>query len=182
MTRERGADSAVVERIRRAIREVPDFPRPGIAFKDITPALADAELFAAMIRELAAPFRGTGVSHVAGVESRGFILAAPVAHALGAGFLPVRKGGKLPSRTVGRSYALEYGSDRLELHADACAAGSRVLVVDDVLATGGTAEAACGLVEDVGAEVAACLFLLEIEALAGRGRLEGRLVHVLLRD
>jgi adenine phosphoribosyltransferase len=158
---------------------VPDFPEPGIQFQDITPVLADAELLAAVVEAMAAPWRGSGVTHVAGVESRGFILAAPVALTLGAGFIPVRKPGKLPWRTRTREYALEYGSGRLEIHEDACPAASRVVLVDDVLATGGTATAACELLESLGAAVVGCGFLIAIDALAGASRLGGRRVSVL---
>ena len=172
-------DASLAERVRSALRDVPDFPKAGIVFKDITPVLADAALFAEVIAAMAAPYQGRGVTHVAGIESRGFILAAPVARALGAGFLPIRKPGKLPWRAVGQDYALEYGIDRLEMHADACAAGSRVLVVDDVLATGGTAAAGASLVEAVGGEVVGCAFLLAIQALGGEDRLGGRSLSVL---
>jgi adenine phosphoribosyltransferase len=171
---------ALVTRLQRVLRDVPDFPKPGIVFKDITPVLADAELFADVTSAMAAPFASMGVTHVAGIESRGFILAAPVAQALNAGFLPIRKPGKLPWRTAGRDYALEYGTDRLEMHVDACSAGARVLLVDDVLATGGTAAAACALVEDVGGTVVGCSFLLTIAALRGSDRLIGREVRSLL--
>ncbi len=170
----------LVARLRRALRHIPDFPRPGITFADITPALADAALFADCTAALAAPFHDEGITHVAGIESRGFIFAAPVAQMLGAGFVPIRKPGKLPWRTVGRDYALEYGVDRLEMHLDACPSTARVLVVDDVLATGGTAAAACALLEDVGATVVAAAFLLAIEGLSGNAALGGRAVHVLL--
>jgi adenine phosphoribosyltransferase len=129
---------------------------------------------------MAAPFAALGITRVAGVESRGFILAAPVAQALGAGFLPIRKPGKLPWRTAGRDYALEYGTDRLEVHVDACDEGARVLLVDDVLATGGTAAAACALIEDVGGTVVGCSFLLTIAMLRGKDRLIGREVRTLL--
>lgn len=172
-------DASLAERVRRTLRDVLDFPKPGIVFKDITPVLANAALFAEVIAAMAAPYQGRGVTHVAGIESRGFILAAPVAHALGAGFLPIRKPGKLPWRAVGQDYALEYGRDRLEMHADACAAGSRVLLVDDVLATGGTAAAGASLVEAVGGEVVGCTFLLAIGLLGGRARLGGRSLSVL---
>jgi adenine phosphoribosyltransferase len=172
--------SALVTRVRRALRDVPDFPKPGIVFKDITPLLADAALFAEVTAAMAAPFAASGVTHVAGIESRGFILAAPVAQALQAGFLPIRKPGKLPWRTAGRDYALEYGTDRLEMHVDACGAAARVLLVDDVLATGGTAAAACALIEDVGGTVVGCSFLLDIVGLGGRDRLSGRDVRSLL--
>ena len=175
-----GSRDDVRERIERALRVVPDFPSPGILFQDITPVLADASLLAAVIAALAQPWRDAGVTHVAGVESRGFILAAPVAVALGAGFIAVRKPGKLPSRLVGRDYALEYGSGRLELHEDACAKGSRVLVVDDVLATGGTARAACELVEAIGATVVACSFMVAIASLAGERMLRNHEIAVLV--
>jgi adenine phosphoribosyltransferase len=166
--RHAGESSASLrERLERSLRVVPDFPEPGILFQDITPVLADASLLAEVTAELAAPWRGAAITHVAGVESRGFILAAPVAVALGAGFIPIRKPGKLPSRTVAREYVLEYGSGRLEVHEDACGAGSRVLLVDDVLATGGTARAACELVESLGATVVGCSFLIAIDALQG---------------
>jgi adenine phosphoribosyltransferase len=167
------SDEALASRVTSALRDVPDFPRPGILFKDITPVLADAALFAAATRAMADAWRGRGITHVAGIESRGFILAAPVAQALEAGFVPIRKPGKLPWRSVAQEYALEYGRDRLEMHVDACGADSRVLVVDDVLATGGTAAAACALVEAAGGVVAGCAFLLEIGALEGAARLGG---------
>lgn len=176
-----GGPAALGRRIALRLRDVPDFPRPGILFKDITPLLADAALFAETIAAMAAPLRGAGITHVAGVESRGFIFAAPVALALGAGFIPIRKSGKLPARVVTREYALEYGTDRLEIHADACGPDARVLLVDDVLATGGTAAAASGLLEQVGATVVGCAFLLAIESLGGARRLDGRPLHVLLR-
>lgn len=169
-------------RLRAALRDVPDFPSAGIVFKDITPLLGDARLFAECTRAMAAPFAGAGITHVAGIESRGFILAGPVAQALGAGFVPIRKPGKLPWRTAGRDYALEYGRDRLEMHLDACPAPSRVLLVDDVLATGGTAAAACELIEEVGGIVAGAAFLLAIPALHGESRLAGRVTHALIRS
>lgn len=174
------ARDELAARLGRSIRDVPDFPKPGILFKDITPALADAHLLADITSAIAAPWTGEGITHVAGIESRGFILAAPVALALSAGFVPIRKPGKLPWKVAGREYALEYGTDRLEMHVDACARGSRVLLVDDVLATGGTAAAAAALVEDVGATVVGCAFLLSIGALRGAVRLRGRTVQVLL--
>jgi adenine phosphoribosyltransferase len=167
-------------RIAARLRDVPDFPQAGILFKDITPLLSDAPLFRDVIDELAAPFGSRSVTHVAGIESRGFILAAPVALALGAGFIPIRKPGKLPRQTVAREYALEYGTNRLELHADACAAGARVLLVDDVLATGGTAEAAAALIELIGGHVVGCAFLLAIGALDGAARMKDRELHTLL--
>jgi adenine phosphoribosyltransferase len=182
MTTAPATGEPLTERLARAIRDVPDFPRPGILFKDITPALADARLFADMTSALAAPWLGQGITHVAGIESRGFILAAPVALHLSAGFVPIRKAGKLPWKSTGRDYALEYATDRLEMHVDACAPGSRVLLVDDVLATGGTAAAAAGLIEDVGATVVGCSFLLSIGILRGIERLRGRTVRVLIES
>lgn len=172
----------VAARAALSLRDVQDFPKPGILFKDITPLLADAALFAAVTTAMAEPFRGSGITHVAGIESRGFILGAPIAQHLGAGFVPLRKPGKLPWRTRRREYALEYGTDALEAHEDACGSGGRVLLVDDVLATGGTAEAACALIETLGGNVAACAFLLEIPPLRGRNRLLGRTVDVFIRD
>jgi adenine phosphoribosyltransferase len=180
MTTSARESAALAARLQRVVRDVPEFPKPGIVFKDITPALADAELLAGIVAAMATPFHAMGVTHVAGIESRGFILAAPVALALHAGFLPIRKPGKLPWKTAGRDYALEYGSDRLEMHVDACTTRSRVLLVDDVLATGGTAAAACGLIEDVGGSVVGCSFLLAIGALNGKQRLQGRRVVTVL--
>ena len=159
--------------LRRAIRDVPDFPKPGILFKDITGMLADAVLLRRAIDAMAAPFATQRVTHVAGIESRGFILGAPVALALGAGFIPLRKPGKLPSAVERVDYALEYGTDALEAHRGMLHAGHRVLIVDDVLATGGTARAACDLVRKLGAKLIGCTFLLELAALGGRGRLVG---------
>jgi adenine phosphoribosyltransferase len=169
-----GSDGAAADQLRRLIRDIPDFPTPGILFRDITPVLADARAFAAAIDLLASPWKSAGVTHVAAIESRGFVLGAPVALALGAGLILVRKVGKLPSRTEREQYELEYGSAVLEIHADAVGAGDRVLIVDDVLATGGTAAAACRLVTRMGATVAGCAFLLEIEGLDGAARLTGR--------
>jgi adenine phosphoribosyltransferase len=168
------------ERLSARLRVVPDFPSKGIMFQDVTPVLADAELFAAAIDAMVEPWRGQGVTHVAGVESRGFIFAAPVALALGAGFVVIRKPGKLPWKRLSHEYELEYGVDRLEIHEDACPQGSRVLVIDDVLATGGTAAAACALIEAVGATVVGCQFLLAIRSLEGRQRIAERTVRVLV--
>jgi adenine phosphoribosyltransferase len=169
-----------LEGARAAIRDVPDFPKPGIAFKDITPLLGDAGLFAAVTDEMAARASNFGVTHVVGVESRGFIVGAPVAQALGAGFVPVRKPGKLPYRAIREEYALEYGTDALDIHEDALGRSARVLVVDDVLATGGTASATCRLVERAGGKVVGCAFLVELAFLNGRQRLEGRGIDSLL--
>lgn len=170
------------------IRDVPDYPEPGIVFKDITPLLADPEAFAGVVEGFATPYRGDAphstvrptVDVVVGIEARGFILAAPVAVALGAGFVPVRKRGKLPHTTIGAAYSLEYGTAEIEVHADAVRPGQRVLVVDDVLATGGTAAAACELVERLGGVVIGVAVLLELGFLAGRERLPGRSIHALV--
>jgi len=155
------------------IRDVPDFPSPGIVFRDITPLLGDPEAFRCTVDALADAFAGRRVDKVVGVEARGFILAAPVAYRLGAGFVPVRKPGKLPWHTESESYALEYGVDRLELHADGVAAGEQVLVVDDVIATGGTAGATVALIERLGATVVGLGFAVELTFLAGREKLDG---------
>jgi adenine phosphoribosyltransferase len=155
------------------LRDIPDFPRPGIAFKDVTPLLADGSAFGAVVRDIAARRAGT-VDLVAGIEARGFIFGAAVAHELGAGFVPVRKAGKLPGRTVGVSYDLEYGSASIEIHEDSFVDHQRVLVVDDVLATGGTAAATCQLLEGAHAQVVAVEIVVELAFLRGRDRLEGR--------
>lgn len=157
--------------IRAAVRDVPDFPSPGIAFRDLTPLLVDGRLFSATVDALAASYAGRGVTRVAAIESRGFLFGAPVAERLGAGVVPVRKAGRLPRETVRVDYALEYGTATLEMHRDAIGAGDRVLVVDDVLATGGTAAAAADLVARCGGEVVGLAFVLSITALGGRARL-----------
>jgi adenine phosphoribosyltransferase len=157
----------------RLVRDVPDFPKPGIVFKDITPLLADAEGFAGAIDAMATPWRMQGVDAVLGIEARGFIFGAPLARALGVGFVPVRKPGKLPGRTLSQSYALEYGHDALELHADALPAGARVLLVDDVLATGGTLDAARALAEQLQVRIVGATVLIELTALGGRSRWNG---------
>jgi adenine phosphoribosyltransferase len=154
-----------------AIRNVPDFPSPGIQFKDITPVLADPRLFAACIEFLAGPWRPGQVDAVVGIDARGFIFAAAVALQLQAGFVPVRKKGKLPFRTYEQSYDLEYGSNTIAIHQDAFTAGSRVLLIDDLLATGGTAAAAAALVSKAGADVVEISFLIELAFLHGRKRL-----------
>ena len=166
--------------LRRFIRDVPDFPKPGIVFRDVTPLLADPTAFRAAVDALAAPFRADRVDRVLGIESRGFILGAPVALALGAGLVIVRKAGKLPWRTVSASYDLEYGTDTVEMHIDAVDPGQRVLVVDDLIATGGTAAAAVRLAHEAKAEVVGCTFLIELTALRGRERLGVERTHVVL--
>jgi adenine phosphoribosyltransferase len=163
----------VAARVRLALRAIPDHPKPGIIFQDITPVLHNARLFADAVDAMAVPFRDAGVTHVVGIEARGFILGAPLATRIGAGFIPLRKPGKLPWESVAEKYALEYGEDSLEAHRDACAAGDRVLIADDVLATGGTAAAAGTLVRRLGAELVGWTFLLEIGVLNGRQRLMG---------
>ena len=166
--------------LRERIRDVPDFPSPGILFKDIAPLLADHVAFAHAVDAIVAHTgRGT-VDKVVGIEARGFIVAAPVAYHFGAGFVPVRKAGKLPSATFGRTYDLEYGTATLEVHRDAFAPGDRVLIVDDVLATGGTVGAARALVAEAGGEVVGCSVVIELRALGGRERLPGLDVHALV--
>jgi len=155
------------------IRTIPDYPKPGILFRDITTLLKDPVGYRATVERMAGPYRDAGITRVAGIEARGFILGGAVAHALGAGFLPVRKAGKLPAATFGIDYALEYGTDRVELHIDAVTAGERVLLVDDLIATGGTAEAAARLLRLAGGVVVAAAFVIELPDLGGRARLEG---------
>ena len=160
------------------LRDVPDFPSPGVVFKDITPLLAEPAAFGTVVTDLVRRHSGK-VDKVAGVEARGFILGAPLAHALGVGFVPVRKAGKLPSEVVARTYDLEYGTTTIEVHADAVTPGERVLLVDDVLATGGTAWAAWDLLEELGAQVLELAVLVELSFLGGRARLGDRSVHAL---
>jgi adenine phosphoribosyltransferase len=171
---------SLITAVRGAIRDVPDFPTPGIVFKDVAPLLADAGLFAQTTDALAAPFAGEGITHVIAVEARGFIFGAPVAQRLRAGFVPVRKAGKLPWKTERIEYALEYASGVLEIHRDACSAGARVLIVDDVLATGGTAAATAALAERLGARVAGIAVLIELAFLHGRDALADRRVEALV--
>jgi len=166
--------------LRRAIRDVADFPRPGIVFKDITPVLLDPRLFARAVALMTQPYRAAGVTRVVAIESRGFLLGAPVALALAAGLVPIRKPDKLPALRDRVEYALEYGTDALEMHLDAVQRGDQVLVVDDVLATGGTAEAAGKLVTNRGAELVGFTFLIELEFLHGRRRLSQARVEALL--
>lgn len=163
--------------IRAAIRDIPDYPKAGITFKDITPLLGDGSLYGAACELLAEPYREAGVTHVLSVESRGFLFGGPVAVTLAAGLVPVRKPGKLPYRTAREDYALEYGTDALEVHVDALGDGARVLVVDDVLATGGTAAAAARLVRRLGGDVVGSSFLLELGFLGGRALLAGQRVE-----
>lgn len=170
-----------MDALKQLIREVPDFPKPGILFKDITTLLRDAGGLRTAIDCLVEPYREAQLDQVVGIESRGFILGAVIADRLGVGFVPVRKPGKLPAGTLSVSYALEYGTDTLEMHRDALGPGQRVLVVDDLLATGGTARAAVSLVKECGAEVVAVAFLIELEALNGRAQLPGEQVLAVLR-
>jgi adenine phosphoribosyltransferase len=172
--------ATLTDRLAAAIRVVPDFPSPGIMFQDVTPVLADAGLLRETVEALAEPWRGSAITHVAAIESRGFIFGAPVAQILGAGFVPVRKVGKLPFTTSRVEYALEYGTDALEVHLDACPPPARVLVVDDVLATGGTADATCRLVEQIGGEVVGCAFVIALDFLGGSARLTGRSIGALV--
>jgi adenine phosphoribosyltransferase len=166
--------------LREFIRDIPDFPRPGILFRDITPLLLDPRALGAAIDGLSDLARPLEVDFVVAAEARGFILGAAIARALGAGFVPARKPGKLPHDTVSAEYTLEYGIDALEVHADALAGGARVLIHDDLLATGGTADALCRLVGDLGAEIAGCAFLVELTFLGGRARLAPHEVHTLV--
>ena len=170
-----------MEQLKAKIRHVPDFPKAGILFYDITTLLRDKEGFRAAIDSLALPFMDKSIDIVVGVESRGFIFGAAVADRIGSGFTPVRKPGKLPSSTVRASYALEYGSDALEMHDDAIRKGQRVLIVDDLLATGGTARATTDLVKKLGGDVFALAFLIELVGLDGRAKLPGEQVHAVLK-
>ncbi len=158
--------------LRDYIRNIPDFPKPGVMFKDITPLLASPQAFRSAIEQLEQQFRGRGIDVIAAAEARGFIFGAPLAMQMGAGFVPIRKPGKLPYATIAQEYQLEYGSDRLEVHTDALSPGHRVLLLDDVLATGGTMRACFDLVQSTGAELVACAFLIELSFLGGRAKLE----------
>jgi adenine phosphoribosyltransferase len=170
-----------MEHLKRKIRSIPDFPKAGILFYDITTLLQDPAGFRAAIDSIAMPFVGQGIDLVVGIESRGFIFGSAVADRIQAGFSPVRKPGKLPSRTMRQTYDLEYGTDALEIHDDAVKRGQRVLIVDDLLATGGTARATAELVRRLGGDVHALAFLIELVALNGRGKLEGESVHAILQ-
>jgi adenine phosphoribosyltransferase len=169
-----------MDALKSKIRHVPDFPKPGILFYDVTTLLRDAEGFKLAIDALVTPYLNAGISLVVGIESRGFILGAAVADRLGAGFVPVRKVGKLPAATIRATYELEYGSDSLEMHRDGIEPGQRVLIVDDLLATGGTARATVDLVKQLGGSLAGISFLIELVALKGRARLEGETVRAVL--
>ncbi len=163
------------------IRDIPDFPEPGVVFKDITPVLANGEALTELVDALAVPFLDMGVTKVAGIEARGFTLATPVADRLGAGFIPVRKPGKLPYDTIREDYELEYGTDALEIHTDAVEEGDKVLIVDDVIATGGTAAAAVRLLKGVDAEITAFAVFIELVFLNGARQLDGIPLHALVR-
>lgn len=171
----------MVERLRAAIRDVKDFPKEGIVFKDITPVLGDGELFRWCVDLLCETVGGGGVEKVVGIDARGFIFGAAVADRLGVGFVPVRKKGKLPWRCREEAYALEYGEEVVEIHADAMRPGARVMLVDDLLATGGTAAAALKLIESMGAEIVSVSFLIELSFLHGRGKLGAHRVNSILR-
>lgn len=169
------------ERLKGAVRSVPDFPKKGIIFRDISPLLEDAVLFRSSIDLLAQACEGINVSKIAGLDARGFIFGAALAYRLGVGFVPIRKKGKLPSRTIAHAYDLEYGSAELEIHADSIAPGEKVLLVDDLLATGGTARAAVTLLAELDADLQAALFLIELEGLRGRESLGNLPVLSLIR-
>jgi len=171
---------AIAEALRTTIRDIPDFPKKGIVFKDITPVLADAALYRKVVDTMAARWKPAGIAKVVGIESRGFIFAAPLAYALGAGLAIARKPGKLPFQTIKELYDLEYGEDGLELHIDAVGPGERVLVVDDLLATGGTAEAVGRLIARQGADVAGYAFVVELSFLNGRRRIGPHKVDALV--
>ena len=173
-------NAQLIDELKRTIRDVKNFPKPGIVFKDVTPVLLEPKLFQTAVQAMAAPYRGARVNRVVSIESRGFLFGAPIALELGAGLVPIRKPGKLPAATQRVEYALEYGTDALEMHHDAVQGGDRVLVVDDVLATGGTANAAAQLVGGTGASVVGFSFLIELDFLNGRERLHGRHVEALL--
>jgi adenine phosphoribosyltransferase len=179
-SRDRVSKTDLASRVRAAVRDVPDFPQPGIIFKDITPVLGDAVLFNDVVTHFADRLRPHHIDVVAGIESRGFIFGAPLANHLNTGFVPIRKPGKLPAERVRVDYALEYGSDALEAHADAIAPGQRVLIVDDVLATGGTANAAAKLIRQLQGEVVGFCIVIELGFLNGREKLEPTPLHTLI--
>lgn len=164
--------------IRSHVRTVPDYPKPGVQFRDVTTLLADAHAFRATVDELLWPFLGVDLDHVVGIEARGFILGGAIAHELGKGFIPVRKKGKLPGKTIGQDYTLEYGVDTVEIHADAIGPGDRCLLVDDLIATGGTAQAALELIHRSGGDIVAACFVIDLPDLKGAERLRARGVNV----
>jgi len=166
--------------LEKYIRSIPDWPKKGILFRDITPLLADPKAFAAAIDALCAGFTEAGIEYVAAVEARGFIFGAAAARKLGVGFVPIRKKGKLPFKTESVTYDLEYGTDTLEVHSDAVRSGAKVLMVDDLLATGGTMAAACKLIEKIGGQIAGIAFLIELRELAGREKLTGYKIETVL--
>lgn len=170
-----------MSQLRDLIRDIPDFPEKGVVFKDITPVLGNSQAFGTLIDEMARPFVGEGISKVAGIEARGFTLATPVADRIGAGFVPLRKPGKLPYETVNEEYELEYGIDALEVHTDAVAEGEKILLVDDVIATGGTARAAVQLLQHMGADVVAFSVFIELAFLGGADKINGVPLHALVR-
>jgi adenine phosphoribosyltransferase len=170
-----------MDTLKTRIRNVPDFPKPGILFYDVTTLLRDPEGFKLAVDTMADPYHNQGIALVVGIESRGFILGAAIADRIGAGFVPVRKVGKLPSATIRASYALEYGTDSLEMHRDAIDRGQKVLVVDDVIATGGTARATVDMVRQLGGDVHGVAFLIELVALNGRAKLEGENIRAVLQ-
>lgn len=169
-----------MDRLRARIRDIPDFPKPGILFKDITPLVGDPASLRLAVHQLLQPFIGEDISAVAGMEARGFIFGSLAAWDLGVGFIPLRKPGKLPYTVESVSYDLEYGSASLEVHTDAIRRGDRILLIDDLLATGGTARASCELIEQLGGTVAACAFVVELDELGGRDALAPRRVHSLI--
>jgi adenine phosphoribosyltransferase len=171
-------DSSLPDFLKAAIRTIPNYPKPGIMFRDITTLLGNARAFRRAIDELVQPWAGGKIDKIAGIEARGFILGGAVAHQLSAGFVPIRKKGKLPHQTVRMAYALEYGTDEMEMHVDAVAKGERVILVDDLIATGGTAEGAVKLLRSIGAEVAAACFIVDLPDLGGADRLRGMGVNV----
>ncbi len=171
-------DMTLQETLLSAIRSIPDYPKPGIVFRDITTMLGDARAFRRSVDELVHPYAGLNISKIAGVEARGFILGGAIAHQLSAGFIPIRKKGKLPHETVRIAYSLEYGVDEMEMHKDAVVPGERVILVDDLIATGGTAEGAVKLLKQMGADVVAACFVIDLPDLGGRAKLEALGVSV----
>jgi len=170
-----------VNQLEALIRDIPDFPEEGVVFKDITPVLGDPDAFNELITQMAGPYADSGITKVAGIEARGFTLATPVADRIDAGFIPLRKPGKLPFETVSEEYQLEYGLDALEVHTDAAMKGEKVLLVDDVIATGGTAAAAIRLLRQLGADVVGFSVFIELVFLGGASKLDGVPIHALLR-